>query len=482
MSFVRSVITLQRRFSKSANTISGQIKIWNAVSATAVLLVAACVIVLHFWLLIPGPDAGIYLYGGMLISKGYLPYRHLWDNKPPLIYCIGAAGYLWKAHPFILIRVFEIIALALNFLLIRKTIGANNLYCLLAFAALYLLFWDGGFLTETFTIPLTLLGLYLFVKRNNERLPLLLSATWWLLFLLKPNSVITVTLLMLADLYQFRGSVIKRLLAYCLWFMVFAAFLYMILSFLGIFRDFVEQVFVYNLLYSNKFSFRIMLQKQVALLQFKLIFAAVAAYVFFAVKDRLQNRAPASGILAWVFIAGFIASFVSAYATGKNFYHYFLLCIVPATYIIGDMAARYNLAKVIVFVLIIIGLKNAALQVNEYRQSAALKMSLIEFVKANTLPSQRIFYAGKSHAYLYALSGRMSYTKFITPFAETWDKDSEFGKQVAADVSQSLPDLLIIPQNNLSASASYYEDLMAQLPRYTLIARAGDDNIYKLGR
>ncbi len=37
-------------------------------------------------------DSGVFLYAGARLLDGYLPYKDVWDNKPPIIYFINALG------------------------------------------------------------------------------------------------------------------------------------------------------------------------------------------------------------------------------------------------------------------------------------------------------------------------------------------------------------------------------------------------------
>jgi hypothetical protein len=40
----------------------------------------------------PSRDSGVFLYAGWRILSGELPYRDIWDHKPPLIYYLNALG------------------------------------------------------------------------------------------------------------------------------------------------------------------------------------------------------------------------------------------------------------------------------------------------------------------------------------------------------------------------------------------------------
>jgi len=45
----------------------------------------------------PGRDSGVFLYVGQAILSGHIPYRDVWDHKPPLIYYIDTAGLMLTA-------------------------------------------------------------------------------------------------------------------------------------------------------------------------------------------------------------------------------------------------------------------------------------------------------------------------------------------------------------------------------------------------
>src|SRR5215216_5751069 len=41
---------------------------------------------------LPSRDSGVFLYVGWRLLKGDVPYRDVWDHKPPLIYFVDALG------------------------------------------------------------------------------------------------------------------------------------------------------------------------------------------------------------------------------------------------------------------------------------------------------------------------------------------------------------------------------------------------------
>src|SRR3954449_2554783 len=75
---------------------------------------------------VPGRDSGVFLYVASTILGGGIPYRDVWDHKPPAIYYLDALGLLcgrsiWGVW---LIQVLCVCsAVALGYSLMRGAVG-----------------------------------------------------------------------------------------------------------------------------------------------------------------------------------------------------------------------------------------------------------------------------------------------------------------------------------------------------------------------
>src|SRR5215212_5827918 len=47
---------------------------------------------------LPSRDSGVFLYLGLRFLNGDIPYRDVWDHKPPLIYFVDALGLIITPH------------------------------------------------------------------------------------------------------------------------------------------------------------------------------------------------------------------------------------------------------------------------------------------------------------------------------------------------------------------------------------------------
>lgn len=423
-------------------------------------------------MLIPGPDAGIFMYGGMLIHKGYLPYNELWDNKPPLIYYIASVGYLYKHQPFLLIRIIEIGCLLLNLFLIKKIVRLRYaqpaIYYQLLFILLYFLFWDRGFLTETFTIPINLFAVYLFYTKHKIRQTAMILC-WWLLFLLKPNAVALASIIIFADVLRGKKITVSAI-SYILQFSIVAIVVYTWLSYTGMFDGFIQQVFTENINHTQNRTLAFFLshhfsQPKYIALWLLIIMACITAY-----RDKELR------IISICLLLAYIAAFIN----GKNHGHYVLLAIVPATAIGGYALTKSKWIIVALLGIFLAAVHQNTLSLRRYEKALSQKAQLIEFVKAETTINQRIYFAGKDNAYLYIMADRLSSNRFLHPPEETYNPDGPYGQMLEKELISNKPFLLMIPKDSLSSQHHYASIINGTLLAYDSVNNIGDVNIYKL--
>ena len=148
----------------------------------------------------PARDYGFYVYIGDQILHGKLPYRDVWESKPPAIFYVdtlalilgrGTRWGIWAVEAFSLLA-----AIYLSFRLMNRLWGP--------WAALAgLLTWTyglnatlmGGNMTEEYPLPLHFLALALFpalVRQARKRtLAFLLGLIFALCLLFRPNNAVT---------------------------------------------------------------------------------------------------------------------------------------------------------------------------------------------------------------------------------------------------------------------------------------------------
>jgi hypothetical protein len=122
----------------------------------------------------PGPDSGVFVYVAEQMLHGQIPYRDVWDHKPPLIFLIDliavalTPGSLWGLW---LLQVVSLSGAALLGLVVMKR--ALGLWAAVFGSAVWLLTVptlierDANY-TEAFALPLQFAALFLLARRRTN--------------------------------------------------------------------------------------------------------------------------------------------------------------------------------------------------------------------------------------------------------------------------------------------------------------------------
>ncbi len=144
--------------------------------ALVILCVAVMLPNLPELAVVPAHDSGIFLYFGSHILKGKLPYRDLWDHKPPLIFYTDSLG-LWLGHGSRMgVWFLELAALVtaglLAFYFLKRYFGDWPAGIATAGSVVNLVFLlEGGNLTEEFALPFQFFALFLFASNKRTAKP-----------------------------------------------------------------------------------------------------------------------------------------------------------------------------------------------------------------------------------------------------------------------------------------------------------------------
>src|ERR671918_83423 len=69
---------------------------------------------------LPSRDSGVFLYMGWRFLNGDIPYRDIWDHKPPLIYFVDALGIALTPHSLWGVWVLRFLFIFFTLFLIYK--------------------------------------------------------------------------------------------------------------------------------------------------------------------------------------------------------------------------------------------------------------------------------------------------------------------------------------------------------------------------
>ncbi|MBN8605308.1 MAG: glycosyltransferase family 39 protein [Caulobacterales bacterium] len=121
-------------------------------------------------------DEHTYLLMGRDLLNGHLPYTHLWEVKPPLLFVVTALVSLFAQHEIWVVRLAASlcdVSTALLVKLIADRVFAaskpNWLCAVICFAALTTSGTGGALMSETATLPFIMAGVYFLCERQPSR-------------------------------------------------------------------------------------------------------------------------------------------------------------------------------------------------------------------------------------------------------------------------------------------------------------------------
>ncbi len=165
-------------------------------------------------------DSGVFLYIGWRILNGELPYRDIWDHKPPIVFYLNALGLAITENSrwgvWILEAVFLAVAAFIGFYLLKKALGTipamlSSLVWLLTLTFVI----EGGNFTEEYILPLQFAALWLawdLDKPDRSRWRyLLIGVLGGLAFCTKQTSIgIWIAILLYITFQRLKSRQVKR--------------------------------------------------------------------------------------------------------------------------------------------------------------------------------------------------------------------------------------------------------------------------------
>jgi len=210
-------------------------------------------------------DSGVFLYTGWRIDHGQVPYRDLWDQKPPVIFYIDALGLALAGGSRWGVWVLELISLFaaawIGYQLIRRFLGRTvAVFSLFAWLLNLVFIIHGGNLTTEYTLPLQFACIFLAIHQVGK------TKTWYhngligvfcgIAFFTKQNTIgigLAILLFKLAQGIPLRTF--KKVFLDTAWMAIggLAVTLVVLAAFIlqGALRQFWDAAFYFNMIYAR---------------------------------------------------------------------------------------------------------------------------------------------------------------------------------------------------------------------------------------
>jgi len=210
-------------------------------------------------------DSGVFLYSGWRILNGEAPYRDIWDNKPPVIFYINAAGLAISGGSRWGVWLIEFVSLTcaalIGFKLLKQIFGrlpallSSYLWALTLIGIL-----SGGNYATEYTLPMQFACLWLAYESERREAyswrGYLIGLLCGLAFFTKQNTIgIGIAIVLYILISRLKPASWKKAL-FDLSFILFGgmttlAAIVSLLAFLGVTQQFWEASFFYNFIYSS---------------------------------------------------------------------------------------------------------------------------------------------------------------------------------------------------------------------------------------
>jgi hypothetical protein len=305
-------------------------------------LVALCGLLLSpgLWLG-PGFDGSVYTLAGVVIDQGRMPYSNLFDNKPPGLYMLNAAGELvlpWF-DPWLVTWILSLVFAGATVLvvdtLLRRRLPPAGSYVMTALCAVGIAAHPiayGGGLTETFAVLPLVVCLWSFDRLGaSSRRAGLIGFLASLACLTSVHAVPVAGILAVASILGpgRRLDLVRRGIAAAVCGLVVPLAVAGWLAARGALGDAVDQVLVYNVAYRGASPGFGYVLPAAALMLAGLAIPMAVAIVEMARKPRSFDA------VTWLCLAWAVALSITIGYENRLFLHYLILLVPPIVLLAG---------------------------------------------------------------------------------------------------------------------------------------------------
>jgi len=394
-------------------------------------------------------DSGVFLYVGWRILNGELPYRDVWDHKPPVIFYIDALGLAIANGSRWGVWLLEFLSLSfaafVGLTLIRKAMGAASAILGTVLWLVTLVFViKAGNLTTEYTLPLQFAALWLAERAIDEesRMPfwhwLLTGLTGGVAFFTKQTAIgIWLSIVLVLIVYRMKSHQLRKMIVELFFFFMGAlAICVGWLVFFGLkggLSEFWDAAFKFNFVYSASMSgFWVRLRPftqgiiplaTAGLLQFAGVGYLLGLSLIYFKRDIIRGWLP----LLAIGLVDLPIEFILISLSGRTYAHYYMTVlpvlsifagvtfwVIFSSHLFDDIShlARYLLIAGVVAVILWASYAQYRNTILSFRGLINKQAYIVSKIQSNTSPEDRILLWGAETSVNY-FSRRVSPTRFV---------------------------------------------------------------------
>jgi len=404
----------------------------------------------------PAEDTGVFFYAAQRLLDGGLPYRDIWDHKPPGVYVVDAAGLALggRAGIWVVQLAFLVAAVVLGYLAMRREFGnvpafVGSLAWLVASPRLFLEQGQTNFV-EFFAVPLQFGALLLSMRPLTISRALAIGVLGGAAVLFKPTLVGIWIAIGLVTLFHRRRAGAIPIAGIAIGGLIPLLLVGTWAISRGILADLVDETLVYNRAYASFLPAAQRLSDLIGGLRLTLpsglVLIAFTAWLYAVVTRRLRSPL--------VFIAVVALPLELVLSTFGRGYHYYYLAWLPAMGVLAAFGvselrrlAPPRPARIaLVFGTLAMCAQPALLvtrlalttDAGRFRGAAA-------YVAANSRAEDTVFIWG-AHTEILFLAQRLAPTRYVYQYAPLYTRGYSTPARVAdllADLERNRPVLIL---------------------------------------
>lgn len=469
---------------------------------------------------LPSRDSGVFLYVGWRWLNGDIPYKDVWDHKPPLIYVVDALGLTFTTDSLWGVWILQFIFLFFTIFIIYK-LCANEFGVLAAMTAVVIptsgvvTLLEQGNVTEEYALVFQALCLLLFVRAQRMDFPL--RATFWLgltaglAFNFKQTTIgLWIAFALILAFTRLRQRIFpwRDGVTFIAGFLVPTVIIVVYFASQNALTDFWEQAYLYNFIYINKHEgirslipvftkgFLLLLNGGILYL-LHIAWLAAIAYLW------IFRKADFNPLILLAIIALPIEVLLIT-TSGRSIIHYYLTLLPVAAILIGSMAftipkllgKRFERAKAFTpAILFAVTLLLQGNQIRNYPSYVAVVglndvAPVIEYVNQNTDENDQVLIIGAESAINF-LTRREAPTRYVYQYPLQLLGRRPMFEEYFNDILANKPVLIIDTRGRKSLTDNLYEPLQrrSQIVRdgvaylgehYEQVAQFGEWVAYRL--
>ncbi len=469
---------------------------------------------------LPSRDSGVFLYVAWRWLSGDIPYKDVWDHKPPLIYVVDALGLSITPESMWGVWILQFIFLFFTSYIIYKLcahefgiLGAISAVVVLTSGLVTLL--EQGNVTEEYALVFQAICLLLFMRAHRADYPL--PSTFWLgltaglAFNFKQTTLgvwIAFALILAFTRLRQRKFPWRDGLVFLGGYLLPTIAIVIYFASQNALTDFWEQAYAYNFIYINKhegirslipvFSKGFLLLANGGLLY--LLGTSWLAALAYLWKFRNANFNP----LIWLLSIALPIEILLITTSGRSIIHYYLSLLPVASVLIASMAmtipatlgSRIEQAKTITPAFLVIA--TLLLQFNQTRNYPSIIAAsrfnphapMIDYVKQNTIESDTVLIIG-AESVVNFLTQREAPTRYVYQYPLQLLGRRPMFEEYFNDILANKPVLIIDTRGRPALTDNLYEPLQKRSQivsdgvvylgdNYEQVAQFGDWFVYRL--